>query len=82
MASSDTDVAQPTVDDAAGRLSRATAGMAMATFLSRLTGFGRVVALAYAFGFTRLTDSYNLANTSQPYDTFLAEYLEKRSRLG
>jgi putative peptidoglycan lipid II flippase len=51
-----------TRDDA--RLSRATAGMAVATFFSRLTGFGRVVALAYAFGFTRLTDSYNLANTT------------------
>jgi putative peptidoglycan lipid II flippase len=65
MASSDTDIAQPAVgDEATGRLSRATAGMAVATFLSRLTGFGRVVALAYAFGFTRLTDSYNLANTT------------------
>jgi putative peptidoglycan lipid II flippase len=38
--------------------------MAAATLLSRVTGFGRVVALAYAFGFTRLTDSYNLANTT------------------
>jgi len=65
MASSDTDVAQPAVaDDASGRLSRATAGMAVATFFSRLTGFGRVIALAYAFGFTRLSDSYNLANTT------------------
>jgi uncharacterized protein (DUF58 family) len=26
--------------------------------------------------------SYNLANTTQPYDVFLAEYLEKRARLG
>jgi putative peptidoglycan lipid II flippase len=65
MASSETDVSQPAVADEAGaRLSRATAGMAVATLLSRLTGFGRVVALAYAFGFTRLTDSYNLANTT------------------
>jgi putative peptidoglycan lipid II flippase len=65
MASSDTDIAQPAVaEDAGGRLSRATAGMAVATFFSRLTGFGRVVALAYAFGFTRLSDSYNLANTT------------------
>jgi putative peptidoglycan lipid II flippase len=65
MASSDTDVAHPAIDDeAAGRLSRATAGMAVATFFSRLTGFGRVVALAYAFGFFRLADSYNLANTT------------------
>jgi len=65
VSSSDTDVAQPAVgDEAAGRLSRATAGMAVATFFSRLTGFGRVVALAYAFGFFRLADSYNLANTT------------------
>jgi uncharacterized protein (DUF58 family) len=26
--------------------------------------------------------SYNLTNTNQPYDVFLAEYLEKRSRMG
>ena len=26
--------------------------------------------------------SYNLANTTQPYDAFLAAYLEKRARLG
>src|SRR5438046_3538894 len=45
-------------------LSRATAGMAAGTLLSRVTGFGRLVALAYALGFTRLTDSYNLANTT------------------
>src|SRR5207237_7287013 len=45
-------------------LSRATAGMAAGTLLSRITGFGRLVALAYALGFTRLTDSYNLANTT------------------
>ncbi|MBV8983193.1 MAG: murein biosynthesis integral membrane protein MurJ, partial [Acidimicrobiia bacterium] len=65
MASSDTDVAQPAAgDEGSARLSRATAGMAVATFFSRLTGFGRVVALAYAFGFFRLADSYNLANTT------------------
>jgi hypothetical protein len=26
--------------------------------------------------------SYNLANTKEPYDAFLAAYLEKRARLG
>jgi len=26
--------------------------------------------------------SYNLANTTEPYDQFLAAYLEKRARLG
>ncbi len=38
--------------------------MAVGTLLSRLTGFGRLVALAYALGFTRLTDTYNLANVT------------------
>ena len=38
--------------------------MAAGTVLSRITGFGRVAALAAAFGFTRLTDAYNLANTT------------------
>jgi len=36
--------------------------MAAGTALSRITGFGKLVALAYALGFTRLTDTYNLAN--------------------
>ena len=40
--------------------------MAVGTLLSRVTGFGRVFALAYALGLThtRLTDTYNLANTT------------------
>ena len=38
--------------------------MAAGTAMSRLTGFGKLVALAYALGFTRLTDSYNLANVT------------------
>jgi len=39
--------------------------MAAGTTLSRLTGLGRLVALAYALGVTesRLADSYNIANT-------------------
>jgi putative peptidoglycan lipid II flippase len=45
-------------------LSRNTAVMAAGTMLSRVTGFARVFALAYALGLTRLTDSYNLANTT------------------
>ncbi|HEX2040049.1 MAG TPA: murein biosynthesis integral membrane protein MurJ [Acidimicrobiales bacterium] len=45
-------------------LVRRTAVMAAGTVLSRLTGFGRVFALAYAFNFTRLTDAYTLANTT------------------
>ncbi|MEO6120954.1 MAG: lipid II flippase MurJ, partial [Acidimicrobiales bacterium] len=43
-------------------LGRNTAVMAAGTALSRLTGFGRLVALAYGLGFTRLTDTYALAN--------------------
>ncbi|MDP8974852.1 MAG: murein biosynthesis integral membrane protein MurJ [Actinomycetota bacterium] len=38
--------------------------MAVGTALSRLTGFGRLFALAYALGFTDLTDTYNLANNT------------------
>ena len=38
--------------------------MAVGTALSRLTGLIRLAALAYALGFTRLTDTYNLANTT------------------
>jgi putative peptidoglycan lipid II flippase len=36
--------------------------MAGGTLLSRLTGFGRVLALVWAFHFTGLADAYNLAN--------------------
>jgi putative peptidoglycan lipid II flippase len=50
--------------DSEGQLSRNTAVMAVGTTLSRLTGFGRVFALAYALGLTRTTDAYNLANTT------------------
>lgn len=38
--------------------------MAAATLLSRLTGFGKVLALAYAVGLTRLADAYTFANTT------------------
>jgi putative peptidoglycan lipid II flippase len=36
--------------------------MAAGTLLSRWTGFGRVLALVWAFHFTGLADAYNLAN--------------------
>jgi putative peptidoglycan lipid II flippase len=52
------------VDTTSGELSRNTAVMAVGTLISRITGFGRVFALAYALGFTRLGDAYNLANTT------------------
>ncbi|MDQ1429192.1 MAG: putative peptidoglycan lipid flippase, partial [Acidimicrobiaceae bacterium] len=45
--------------------SRNTAVMAVGTLLSRLTGFGRVLALIWAFGITSgLTDVYTIANTA------------------
>jgi putative peptidoglycan lipid II flippase len=50
--------------DSSRSLSRASLVMAGGTVMSRLTGFGRIAALAAAFGFTRLTDAYNLANTT------------------
>lgn len=37
--------------------------MAAGTILSRLTGYGRVAALLMAFGYGRMNDTYNLANT-------------------
>jgi putative peptidoglycan lipid II flippase len=49
---------------AAAELSRATVQQVVGTTLSRVTGFGRVFALAYAIGFTRLADAYNLANVT------------------
>jgi putative peptidoglycan lipid II flippase len=38
--------------------------MAIGTVLSRVTGFGRILALAYAVGFIGLGDAYNLANVT------------------
>ena len=40
--------------------------MAVGTSLSRLTGFLRIAAMAFAIGITetRLADSYNIANTT------------------
>jgi putative peptidoglycan lipid II flippase len=47
------------------RTGQAALVMSVGTLLSRITGFGRIVALAYALGLThRLTDAYNLANTT------------------
>jgi putative peptidoglycan lipid II flippase len=52
------------VADVERSLSHNTAVMAVGTALSRVTGFGRVFALAYALGLTRVADTYNLANTT------------------
>ena len=38
--------------------------MALGTGVSRLTGVGRILVLAYALGFSHLADAYNLANTT------------------
>ena len=56
---------RPAVDVATLPLARPAAVMAVGTALSRLTGLGRVVAMAYALGVaeSRLSDSYNIANT-------------------
>ncbi len=45
---------------------RSSAVMSVGTGLSRLTGFVRVAAMLYAFGLaeTRLTDTFNVANTT------------------
>ena len=46
------------------RVVRSSIPVAVGTALSRLTGFARLAAMAYALGFDRLADSYNLANTT------------------
>ena len=46
------------------RLGGATAGMAVGTLLSRLTGLIRVVAMAAALSGGAFADAYNLANTT------------------
>ena len=43
---------------------RSSALMALGTAASRLTGFIRLAAMAYALGIGRLTDTYTLANTT------------------
>lgn len=59
-----TDAPIDTPTPAPAGLARNTAIMAAGTFVSRITGFGRVLALAYALGFQRLSDAYNVANTT------------------
>jgi putative peptidoglycan lipid II flippase len=54
-------------DDAADpspSIIRSSAVMAVGTAASRLTGFVRLAAMAYALGVGRLTDTYTLANTT------------------
>ncbi|HUR23019.1 MAG TPA: murein biosynthesis integral membrane protein MurJ [Acidimicrobiales bacterium] len=56
---SDTDESLP------ANLGRSAVVMAVGTTLSRVTGLGKLIAMAYALGVTesRLADSYNIANT-------------------
>ena len=58
-------VAEGGVDITQQSLARPAAVMAIGTSLSRLTGLGRIAAMAYALGVaeSRVADSYNLANT-------------------
>lgn len=53
-------------EDSTSAFVRNTAVMAVGTSLSRLTGFLRIAAMAFAIGITetRLADSYNIANTT------------------
>jgi putative peptidoglycan lipid II flippase len=53
-------------EDSTAAFVRNTAVMAVGTSLSRLTGFLRIAAMAFAIGITetRLADSYNIANTT------------------
>lgn len=46
------------------KLNRAAAGMASGTLLSRVTGFAKLAALAYAIGLGGLSSAYNLANNT------------------
>ena len=57
--------ARESVDIAKQGLARPAAVMAAGTALSRLTGLGRTLAMAFALGVaeSRLADAYNLANT-------------------
>jgi putative peptidoglycan lipid II flippase len=48
----------------AERVVRSSVPVAVGTALSRLTGMARLAAMAYALGFDRLADAYNLANTT------------------
>jgi putative peptidoglycan lipid II flippase len=53
-------------EDSGARFARHTAVMSAGTALSRITGFLRLSAMAYAIGVTesRLADAYNVANTT------------------
>jgi len=71
---------QPTAEsETAGSFLRHSAVMSVGTGLSRLTGFLRVAAMAYALGVaeSRLADAYNVANTTPNiiYDLAIGQIL-------
>ena len=51
----ETTIARPSI-------ARSTASMAVWTLVSRVTGFARTWAMAYALGVTLIADSYDIAN--------------------
>lgn len=57
---------EPAAEDSTTAFVRNTAVMSVGTALSRLTGFLRLAAMAYALGIaeTRLADAYNVANVT------------------
>ncbi len=64
MTQADADGLPLTVGGGRRRLIGATAGMAVGTTVSRVTGLFRVIALAWALGSLGFADAYNLANTT------------------
>jgi putative peptidoglycan lipid II flippase len=80
-------------DDQSTSVGRSTAIMSIATMLSRITGFGRTWAMAFALGSTALTSTYLIANNipNQLYElvaggvlttAFLPIYLAQLKRKG
>lgn len=60
---SETDAAPPDETAARTQVAKSSAMMSMATLLSRLTGFVRTWAMAFALGNTVFTSAYQVANT-------------------
>jgi putative peptidoglycan lipid II flippase len=67
----------PTADDVPRSSSRNATIMAAGTTLSRVSGFARILAVAWVLGQARLADAYNLANTvpNTIYDLLLGGVL-------
>jgi putative peptidoglycan lipid II flippase len=55
---------EPRASRQPGSLARSNVVTALGTGLSRVTGFGRVVALSMVLGRSQLTDTYNFANNT------------------